>query len=137
MKKFLVLVLSIIMTGQTITAQTITVNGKVIDAIKKTPLQGVKVMYQGSDEGVETDLNGKFNIDKVNPNSVLMFICDRYIVRLVDLSGNQKIFVELERDRKFLDISTDISYFFSLHYGPPRSVKETKMSEINKPWVLN
>ena len=44
---------------------------------------------------------------------------------------------ELERDRKFLEFSTDIAFFFNFHYGPDRTAKETKLNESQKLWVYN
>ncbi len=137
MKKFLILALTIVMAGQPIFAQTLTVKGRVTDATRKRPIKGVKVMYQGSEEGVVTDSNGRFTVEGVNSKSVLMFSHDRYIIQLVEISESPIINVELERDRKYLDFSTDIAFFFSLHYGPSRESKETRRNEASKNWVYN
>jgi hypothetical protein len=120
MKKFLIFALTIVMAGQPIFAQTITVKGRVTDAIRKKPLKGIKVMYKGCEEGVVTDSNGRFTVEGVNSNSVLMFSHERYVIQLVEISGSSIINVALERDRKYLDFSTDIAFFFCLHYGPSR-----------------
>lgn len=137
MKKLLVLLFIIVLAGQQSFAQNITIKGKVTDSIRKRPLKGVKIVYQGNNEGVITDAKGRFTIEDVNREAVLMVSYDRYIVQFKKLNGSENVNIELERDRKFLEFSTDIDFFFKFHYGPDRTAKEANLKEPQKLWVYN
>lgn len=137
MNRILILLLTLIISGQQVEAQSITIKGKVTDSVRKTPLKGAKIIYQGNNNGIETDSKGRFTIENVNPNAVLMVSLDRYIVQLVKLTGDPTLNIRLERDRKYLEFSTDIAFFFNFHYGPNRTAKETKLNETQKLWVYN
>jgi len=137
MKKFLILILTLIMAAPAVVAQNITIKGKVTDSVRKTPLKGAKIIYQGNNTGIKTDSKGRFTIENANPNTILMVSLDRYIAQLVKISGDSDMNIQLERDRKFLEFSTDISFFFKFHYGPDRTAKETRLKETQKHWVYN
>lgn len=130
------IVLLVLMTSISVcSAQNITVCGTVLDALKKTPVKGVQIMYPGSDNVVVTDSRGRYTIKEVNPNSVLLFSCRRFKSKLINVSANSTIEVTLERDSRFLDQTTSIDYFFCLHYGPPRDKKDSTISDTK--WILN
>ncbi len=137
MKRLLTFVLSVFICIPLLVAQNITIKGKVTDSVRKTPLKGAKILYQGNNSGIKTDSKGRFLIENITPDAVLMVSMDRYVVRLVKLSGDPTVNIELERDRKFLEFSTDIAFFFNFHYGPDRTAKETKLNESQKLWVYN
>lgn len=137
MNRILILILTIIISGQQIEAQNITIKGKVTDSIRKTPLKGARIIFQGNNSGIVTDSKGRFTIENVSPDAVLMVSMDRYIVQLVKLTGDPTLNIQLERDRKFLEFSTDIAFFFNFHYGPNRTAKETRLNETQKHWVYN
>ena len=125
------------MVAPAVVAQNITLKGKVTDSLRKTPLKGATIIYQGNNKGVRTDSKGRFTIENINPNAVIMVSKDRYIVKLIKLSGDQNLNIQLERDKKFLEFSTEIAYFFNFHYGPDRTAKETILNETQKHWVYN
>ena len=116
-------------------AQNITVSGTVIDALKKTPVKGVKIMFPGSDDVIVTDSKGRYTINDINPNSVLLFSCRRYKSKLVNVCTKSSIAVIMERDIKYLECTTSIDYFFCLHYGPPREKKDSTVGDIK--WIFN
>ena len=69
---FGLLFLCTILTSPNVFAQSSrTVSGVITDA-KKTPLQGVSVVLKGSARGVSTDQNGKFVLNEVPSNGVLV-----------------------------------------------------------------
>ena len=68
--KLLFLTLSLVLS-QFITAQELSVSGKVTD-VSGEPIPGVNVVIKGQNKGTATDFDGKYNI-KVSPGNVLVF----------------------------------------------------------------
>lgn len=63
----------------TITAQAFaqsSVSGKVTDKAGE-PLVGAGILVKGSTSGTTTDLDGKFSLQGLKPNSVLVFLFHR------------------------------------------------------------
>ncbi len=135
MNKFTIILLVLMTSLKICSAQNITVSGTVLDALKKTPVKGVKIMFPGSDGVVVTDSRGRYSIKEVNPNSVLLFSCRRFKSKLVNVSANSTIEVTLERDSRFLEQTTSIDYFFCFHYGPPRDKRDSTISDTK--WISN
>ena len=54
-------------------AQAHDVTGTVTDKSDGSPLPGVAVMVKGTQSGTATDVNGKYTLNNVNPNAVLVF----------------------------------------------------------------
>ncbi|PKO98752.1 MAG: hypothetical protein CVU13_08500 [Bacteroidetes bacterium HGW-Bacteroidetes-8] len=135
MNKLYFIVFVLIASIHICSAQNFTVSGTVIDALKHTPVKGVKIMFPGSDDVVVTDSKGRYTIKDINPNSVLLFSCRRYKSKLVNVSSNSSIAVILERDTRYLEQTTSIDYFFCFHYGPPRDKKDSTTCDIK--WIFN
>jgi len=74
MRKILLLAMALLFNiGYSAIAQTNQVSGTVISEEDKLPLPGVSVQIKGTFSGVATDIDGKFNLDNVAPNTVLIF----------------------------------------------------------------
>jgi hypothetical protein len=135
MNKLYIIVFVLMVSFHICSAQNITVSGTVIDALKNTPVKGVKIMFPGSDDVVVTDSKGRYTINDINPNSVLLFSCKRYKSKLVNVCSKSSIAVILERDTRFLEQTTSIDYFFCFHYGPGRDKRDSTASDIK--WIFN
>jgi outer membrane receptor for ferrienterochelin and colicins len=69
---FRYLLFSILMAGSTI-VQAQKFSGKVVDTTTSEPLIGATLLWQGSDKGTATDVNGEFTLDKIsNTNSLIV-----------------------------------------------------------------
>ncbi|PKP06741.1 MAG: hypothetical protein CVU10_04065 [Bacteroidetes bacterium HGW-Bacteroidetes-5] len=135
MNKLFIIVFVLMACFHISSAQNITVSGTVIDALKNTPVKGVKIMFPGSDDVVVTDSKGRYTINNINPNSVLLFSCKRYKSKLVNVCSKSSIAVILERDTRFLEQTTSIDYFFCFHYGPSRDKKDSTARDLK--WIFN
>ena len=71
-----------------------TVSGVITDA-KKTPLQGVSVVLKGSARGVSTDQNGKFVLNDVPSNGVLVLSYTGMNTQEVSVNNKNSISVSM------------------------------------------
>ena len=68
-----VLILTLLLFGGSLFAQTFMIQGKVTDAKTNEALVGVSVVEKGTTNGVVTDLDGHFVLPKMSPNGILTF----------------------------------------------------------------
>ena len=71
MRKILLLIFSMLTT--TLFSQNKNVTGNVTEKSSGDPIPGVTVIVKGSNVGTETDFNGSFQLNNVNPSSILVF----------------------------------------------------------------
>ena len=69
--KFAVIVL-LLLCAQNMFSQTKTISGTVTDDAGM-PMPGVSVMVEGTNNGVQTDFDGNYNINEVSPSDKLIF----------------------------------------------------------------
>jgi len=102
-------VLFILVCAIHLSAQTMKVTGKVMDASNGDPLPGVSVIVQGTAQGAITDVDGKYIIN-CNPNDILSFAFVGYITEKIAVSGKNEINVQLNQDVRQLDEIVVIGY---------------------------
>ena len=88
MKNILLILLFLASTA--VHAQKITITGTVTDE-KGVTLPGATVLVKGTNQGVLTDINGKYSIDVTSPTLTLYFLLSdmlrkRYLFRIRLLS---------------------------------------------------
>jgi TonB-dependent starch-binding outer membrane protein SusC len=97
-----------------ITPKVLLQQGKVTGIVKdvKTgePLPGVTVMIDGTTKGYITDASGKYTIDAVDNNAVLVFSYVGYNIQKVPIAGKSVIDVALEVNVKSLEEVVVIGY---------------------------
>lgn len=92
-------------------AQNDSVRGVVSDAANGEPIPGVVVMVQGSDNGVSTDLDGRYVLPlKGRKNPVIVFRSIGYTTQEIAVNGRSDIDVSLSADIEFLDEVVVIGY---------------------------
>lgn len=92
-------------------AQNDSVRGVVSDAANGEPIPGVVVMVQGSDNGVSTDLDGRYVLSlKGRKNPVIVFRSIGYTTQEIAVNGRPDIDVSLSADIEFLDEVVVIGY---------------------------
>ena len=89
-------------------AQKVTVSGKVTDE-KGLPLPGVTIGIKLSQNGTNSDINGKYSIS-VNNTDVLVFTMVGYVRQEVKIGGRSEINVSLVEDNKILNEVVVIGY---------------------------
>ena len=98
-KLFLLIVLSVIVSGLTLMAQTRVITGTVTSAVAgEGPIPGVTVMVKGTTVGALTDVNGKYSITVPSDATTLVFSYIGMKSREVEIGGRSVIDGVLESD---------------------------------------
>ncbi len=98
-KLFLLIVLSVIVSGLTLMAQTRVITGTVTSAVEgEGPIPGVTVMVKGTTVGALTDVNGKYSITVPSDATTLVFSYIGMKSREVEIGGRSVIDGVLESD---------------------------------------
>jgi len=74
------------------------------------PLIGVNVVIKGTNRGTATDFDGRFSLDDVNENAVLVFSYVGYQTQEVTLDGQSEINVTLIEDSQTLEEVVVVGY---------------------------
>ena len=90
MKKFLLFVLSMLLTASVIFAQDKTVSGKITAAEDGSGLPGVNVVLKGTSSGAVTDVDGNFKMVVPGDGGVLVFSFIGFQTQEVTI-GNQSV----------------------------------------------
>lgn len=93
-----------------VSAQNITISGKVISAEDGQSIPGVNVSVQNSTLGTVTNIDGDYSITVPDGNSSLIFSFIGYVSQTIPLNGRSVIDVQLESDVQGLDEVVVIGY---------------------------
>lgn len=93
-----------------INAQEITVSGTVINESDKMPFPGVAVIVKGTAIGALTDFDGKYTLNNVPPQGVLVFSYLGYKPQELPLNGSTILNVSMKEDAQALDEVVIIGY---------------------------
>ncbi len=100
-KKFISLVLCLLIGSGTSFAQNLKVTGTVTSAEDGLPVVGASVFVQGTTNGTITDADGQYNLDNVPTGSTLIFSCIGMIDQQRPAAG--VVNVVLVSDNELLD----------------------------------
>ena len=73
MKKFTLLLLSIVLAGMQLLQAQVQITGRVTNATDKTPVPGASVVVKGTTVGTITDFDGKFKLTVPSNATTLVF----------------------------------------------------------------
>ncbi len=90
-------------------AQSIEVNGKVVDSNDKQPLPGVTIVAKSTQDGTVTDLDGTYSI-RINPNETLVFSFIGYASQEIIIDKSQTLDISLSQGAKLLEEVVVIGY---------------------------
>ena len=93
--------------GGTVYAQ-ISVSGTVSDATG--PLPGVNVLVQGTSNGAQTDFDGNYTLNDVDPNGTLVFSYVGFVTAEVPVNGQTTINQMMQEDTEALEEVVIIGY---------------------------
>lgn len=96
------MVFALLFTVQTIFAQTITVSGTITDAITGSPVPGINVVQQGTNNGTSADFDGNFTIN-VPSEATLVFSGIGFATQTVAVNGRTSINVQMQESAQGLD----------------------------------
>ena len=115
----------------TVFAQNFTVTGTVTDA-NGEPLIGTNILVKGTTNGTATDINGKFTINSVSAQSVLVVGYVGFISQEITV-GNQRTFnIRLIEDTQHLDEVVVVGYGTQVKRDITASVAVVDMKNLKK-----
>ena len=96
-------------SGAAVSAQNVTVKGKVTDS-RGEPVIGATVMLSSNQTvGTQTDLSGNYSIS-VPSSASLIYSCVGYATQTVAVAGRSVIDIVLAEDTEFLEETVVIGY---------------------------
>src|SRR5476651_2166349 len=98
MRKFIGLLVGIVLFSAQAYSQNRTFTGKVTDAKDGTPMSGVSVMGQNEKTGSKTDANGNFRIILPGSTRALIFTYVGYTLQTVPLGSSVVVNVQLQNE---------------------------------------
>ena len=107
MKNILLILLFLASTA--VSAQKITITGAVTDE-KGGPLPGATVQVKGTNQGVLTDMNGKYSIDVASSNVTLTFSFVGFLPKEIAVQNQTSVNAILSSDTKTLDEVVVVGY---------------------------
>jgi len=117
-------------------AQTGTITGTVFDS-QNEPLIGVTVLLKGSTNGEITDVNGKYTIQRVPANGVLVYSYIGYVTQEVAVGNKKAINVTLLEDTKTLEEVVVVGYGVQKKETVTGAVSPVKGVELAKTPTAN
>lgn len=109
MRQFFLLGLLTLLFPFALSAQNITVSGKVFDSSTNEPLVGVTVVQTGTQNGTITDIDGNYSIS-VPGDASLTFSYIGYVTNTVFVNGKSTLPVYLDTDDKTLEQVVVVGY---------------------------
>lgn len=95
--------------SQVLTIPPINVEGQVTDQ-NGEPLIGVNVQVKGTNKGTATDFEGKFSLQNINENAVLVVSYIGYENQEIALAGKTTVFITMIADSQLLDEVVIVGY---------------------------
>lgn len=137
MRKYLTTLFLMLICVVYITAQEITVTGKVTDAETGEALPGVNIVIVGTTQGTTTDANGKFELKVPSANSILEFSYLGYNVERINVEGRKSIDVVLIPELKRLDEIVVVGYGTMKRSDVTGAISSISEQEIAKAKAAN
>ena len=106
--QFLTLIV-MLMTGS-IASQNISISGIVTEASSGQPLPGVNVIIKNTAKGASTDFDGKFTLDDVPLNSIVVISYIGYQSQEIIVENEQPLTIQLQEDAEALSEVIVIGY---------------------------
>ncbi|MDR1973112.1 MAG: SusC/RagA family TonB-linked outer membrane protein [Bacteroidales bacterium] len=119
-------------TATVTTAQTATVTGTITDATTGEALTGASIRVKGTSYGTTSDVNGKYTIENIKQNAVLVFSFIGYQTLEQTCTGQEKLDVALKADVKMLDAVVAVGYGTTTKKEVTGSIASLKADDLNK-----
>jgi len=108
------------------------ITGVVMDASNSEPLPGVNVLWQGTNQGTITDIEGKFAIESNSSTTMLQISYVGYLTEVIDVAGKSSIEVMLVTDIQSLDEIVVVGYSSQKKLSLTTAVSTVKGDELLK-----
>ncbi len=103
MNKVLLGLIVLFITISTVTAQELSVTGRVTSPEDELGLPGVTIMIKGTSEGTVTDLNGNFTLSGVTETDILIFRFVGFEPQEVVIGEQREIYIVMQPTAEMLD----------------------------------
>lgn len=127
------LAVCIMLSSSIVLAQTVTGTISGSDG----PLPGASVVVKGTSNGTESDFDGKYTINNVPSEGVLVFSFVGYVTQEINVAGQSTINVTLVEDANQLDEVVVVGYTTQTRGDLTGSVATVDIEEATKTPVVN
>lgn len=87
------------------------IEGTIVDSKSNQPIPGVNVVVEGSNNGTQTDFDGKFKLPKVNNGSKILISFVGYASQTITFNNQQAITVSLvEESNELKEVVVQVGY---------------------------
>ncbi len=121
----------LILTAQTLMAQTIPVSGSVTDSQDGTYLVGVTVLEKGTTNGTVTDIDGNFSL-KVPRGATLVFSFIGYDPVEVEIKDDSPLIISLKTKATMLNETVVVGYGTQRKRNLTGSISKVSGAELNE-----
>ncbi len=123
----------VMLFASVISAQTVT--GTVTDA--NGPLPGASVVVKGTENGTQSDFDGKFSLDNVASDAILVVSYVGYVTQEVNVAGKSTVNVVLVEDANQLNEVVVVGYTTQTRGDLTGSVATVDVEQATKTPVVN
>ncbi|SEL64587.1 TonB-linked outer membrane protein, SusC/RagA family [Aquimarina amphilecti] len=129
-----IMILLIGLTTTFVSAQQ-TVSGTVNEP--NGPLPGVNILVKGTDNGTTTDFDGKYLLNNVADDAILIFSYVGFLTTEIPVNGQTVINITLEEDSAALDEIVIVGYGSAIKRDLTTSVSSIKGDDVTKTAVAS
>jgi len=127
----------IVLVPATSATQQQRITGTVTDASSEEPLAGVNVLIEGTNQGVITDINGKYSIDVPGAATALIFSYIGYTTERIEVGTQTIIDLKLALDITNLEEVIVVGYGTTRKATATGSVSSVKGNDLKKSPATN
>ncbi|WP_339874452.1 SusC/RagA family TonB-linked outer membrane protein [uncultured Algoriphagus sp.] len=136
-KTFLLAMLLFYSCIVSVTAQTRTITGTVMDASYGGPVPGATVMVKGTTRGMSTDIDGKFSLELQPSDQILVISFIGYTTKEVEIGNSSDLTIDLEEDIQSLEEAVVVGYGTQDKKEITSAVVGVKPEQFNKGNIAN
>jgi iron complex outermembrane receptor protein len=114
-----------------------TVKGTVVESKGNTALPGVGVIIKGTTRGTSTDFDGKYTLENVKPEDVLVFSYIGFITKEIKVGNTTTINASLVESTESLDEVVIVGYGVTTVKDATGSVTSVKAKDLNKGAIVS
>lgn len=121
-----------LLTPSMVSAQTLTVKGKVVDQKSHDSVIGASVLVVGTDIGTITDMDGQFTLPNVPRNGELKISYIGYKTQIVPVAGKSSFDIALVEESEMLDEVVVVGYGVQKKVNLTGSVSSVKGDALER-----
>lgn len=135
--RWLLLLIAVPCFGQSLQGQSLRVSGLVTDSADGTPLPGVGVLVKKGQLGTATDAEGRFQLEGVPPDAILVFSFVGYKTAEEPLRGRSILNKSLELDMQSLEEVVVVGYGTQRKINVTGAIDQLSGEELKSRPVAN